>query len=757
MPVDSSATLHQWMRYQFVRDNGHADFVKKADKCNNFFIGHQWDPNDMALLQAQRRPALTINKIISTISNVLGEQIQNRSDISFQPRSGAPVELAETLTKVFRQIADSNQLDWKRSDMFADGIITSRGFLDVRLDFNDSMMGEIKIDHLNPKNVLIDPDAEEYDPDTWNDVFVTKWVTWQDIAMLYSEKDAEYLKTRGTSFFPYGYDSIERERDRFGFYYNKGYYMGPWDQAEVIRNIRVIERQWKKLDNQMHFVDLKTGDMRPVPANWSQQRIEIAAQQFGLGITKKLVKRIRWTVTADNVLLHDDWSPYQHYTVVPYFPYFRRGKTVGLVENLLGPQEYLNKVTSQELHVINTTANSGWIVQTGRLRNMSIEELEQRGAETGLVLEVEGAPGEVVQKINPNQTPSGLDRFSYKAEEHIKNISGVTDYMAGNAREDVSAKAVAANQSRGSLNLSKPMDAIARTDYIMARNILALIQEFYTEPRVMNIVSNRLTGDQETLEVNSPDPNTGAILNDLTIGEYDVIVSSTPHRETLEDSQFEQAISLRELGIKIPDEVMIENSRLNKRSQIIKEMRDAAQSPEQQYQVQMQKMAAELELAQLKAEAARVEADAGLKQAKSEMETIRAQKEMQGGDQTEILKAQMELENMQQEMALRQQEMQMELQFKREELELKRQEMAMKLQATQAQTQAKLEQNQLQSAVQQQAADQKMTQQQMQHEMGMSQAQQNHELTMKTQEEQAAAKQKSAQSTTKERTNGRRE
>src|SRR5210317_2483948 len=131
MPVDSEVALHQWMRYQFVRDNGHADFVKTADRCNDFFIGEQWDANDIALLQAQKRPALTINKIISTIGNVLGEQIQNRSDISFQPRSGAPIETAETLTKVFRQISDANQLDWKRSDMFCDGIITSRGFLDV--------------------------------------------------------------------------------------------------------------------------------------------------------------------------------------------------------------------------------------------------------------------------------------------------------------------------------------------------------------------------------------------------------------------------------------------------------------------------------------------------------------------------------------------------------------------------------------------------------------------------------------------------
>ena len=719
MPVDSQKALHQWMRYQFVRDNGHADYVRKSDRCNNFFIGEQWDKNDMALLEAQRRPALTINKIISTIGNIMGEQIQNRTDISFQPRSGAPVEMAETLTKVFRQISDTNQLDWKRSDMFCDGVITGRGFLDVRLDFTDSMMGEVKIETLNPKNVMIDPDAEEYDPDTWNDLFTTKWMTWQDIELLYNKKDAETLKERGSSFFPYGYDSIERERDRFGFSYNQGYSAGPWDESEVIRNIRVIERQYKKLSIQPHFVDLQTGDMRPIPDTWDQEKTEMIATQFNLGVTKKQVKRIRWCVTADNIVLHDDWSPYNHFTVVPYFPYFRRGKTIGLVENLLGPQEYLNKVTSQELHVINTTANSGWIVQTGKLRNMNIEELEQRGAETGLVMEVEGSPDEVVKKISPNQTPSGLDRFSYKAEEHIKNISGVTDYMAGNAREDVSAKAVAMNQSRGSLNLSKPMDSIARTDFLLARNILGLVQTFYTEPRILNIVANRVSGEQESVEVNQPDPITGAILNDLSVGEYDIVVSSTPHRETLEDSQFEQAVSLRELGVQIPDDILIENSRLNKRSEIIKSMKDYAESPEQQYQAQMQKMQAELELANLRAEAARIEADGELKQAKSQTEQLKAEKEMQGGDQGELQKAQMELQGMQQEMLMKREEMEMELQFKREEFDLKRQELTLKVQASAAAANAKTA-----------AAESKMEQDEAKHEMDMEAAEADHRRTM---------------------------
>jgi hypothetical protein len=673
MPLNSDTAMHQWMRYQYVRDNGHSDFVRKADMCNNFFIGQQWDPLDMALLQAQKRPALTINKILSTISNVLGSQIEQRSDISFQPRSGAPIETAATLTKVFRQIADSNQLDWQRSDMFCDGIISSRGFLDTRLDFTDSMSGEVKIQRMNPKNVLVDPDAEDYDPDTWNDVITTKWMTWQDIELLYGAADAKLLKDRGDSFFQYGYDSIERDRDRFGYSHNNGYTGGPHEDSAVLRNIRVIERQFMKLDRVKHFVDLKTGDMRAIPDTWDAAKVALVADQYGLGQTSKLIKRIKWVVTADNIELHDQWSPYKHFTIVPYFPYFRHGTTVGLVENLLDPQMYLNKVTSQELHVINTTANSGWIVSNGKLTNMTIEELEQRGAETGLVMEVEGDVDKAVKKIQPNTTPTGLDRFSYKAEEHIKGISGVTDYDTGSAREDVSAKAVAMNKSSSAMNNAKPVDSLQRTDFILARNILDMVQEFYSEPRIMNITANRITGESEEVAVNQPDQATGTIANDLTIGEYDVIVSSTPTRETLEDSQFEQAVSLRELGVQLPDEVLIENSRLNKRGEIVKQMRESENSTETKYAEQLAKLQAELELAKTRAEASRVEADAALKQAKAAEteQKMRIEAEGDPGDQAAQAAAMQELRISAMEANQRAQEREKEMVLKMEELEQK--------------------------------------------------------------------------------------
>ena len=642
MPVNTELATKIWNRFAYARDHGHSKYVEKVDKCEHFFAGDQWAAADRQKLEAVRRPVLTINKILSTVSNVMGEQINNRSEISFRPRSGAPATTSDVLTKVFRQISDNNQLDWKRSDMFADGIIGSRGFLDVRIEYGDSMEGEVRVNSMNPKNVIIDPDADEYDPDTWSEVHTSKWLTSDDIAVLYNRADADILQQKVGSSLTYAHDSLSINRDRFGDPRNAAYVQGLQDTS-AMRNIRVIERQYRQLDRQKHFLSPETGDMRPIPEEFNRDRIAFFVEKYGFQVVPKLVRRIRWTVVADNIVLHDDWSPYKHFTVVPYFPHFRRGTTIGLVENLLGPQELLNKVTSQELHVVNTTANSGYKVRAGALSNMTPEELEEKGAQTGLVIEVNGDPDKDVVKISPNQVPQGLDRISYKAEESIKTISGVSDSMQGMDRADVAAKAIQAKQKAGSTNLVKPLDNLTRTDAILARNILDLVQEFYTEERLMTITHDHATGASESFSINQPNPEaeTGdepeespyqEIINDLTLGEYDVVVTSVPRRETLEDSQFEQAMALKEAGIMIPDSVLIDSSRLINKKDIIKQMEAASQSPEAVAQKELQFRGQTAEVAKTEAEATVKGADAQLKGAKTR-ETLAKAGEIENGPQ----------------------------------------------------------------------------------------------------------------------------
>lgn len=684
MPVDQTKAIEQWERYRFCRDQGHIDFVKKADKCDNFFIGLQWDEADLAALKAQKRPAMTINKIISTLGTMLGEQIQNRVEVLFRPKNGSPEAVAEALTKVWTYIAQENQLPWVRSDVFCDGLIRSRGFYDVRMGFSDSMKGDILISQFNSKNVVIDPDAEEYDPDSWNDVFTTKWMTPPDIATLYNETDAEALGSLDESQFLYGYDSIDQRRDRFGGDMMKAGFWQNQNMNEVRRNIRVIDRQYRVLDKQKHFVDVETGDMRPIPAHWDRNRIVALMEKAGgrINTTKKLVKRIRWRVTADTIVLHDEWSPFKHFTVVPYFPYFRYGTTVGVVENLLGPQEILNKASSQELHIINTTANSGWAVEANSLVNMTIGELEQRGAQTGLVLEyVKGA--QAPAKITPNTTPTGLDRVSYKAEEHIKSISNVSDSMQGFDREDVAAKAIAYKRQAGSSNMTKIIDNLERSDFILARNCIDLIQQYITEERVLNITHSDVLRQPEQIVVNQEDPETGAINNDLTIGEYDITITSTPYRASIEDSQFEQARALRELGIQIPDEFLIENSRLMRRADLIKSIKAQAQAqtPEALAAADRAVRAEEATIAGTQADAhlkgaqaekALSDASSGKNDGQAEMVKLRA--EMEGERQKHEQEMQSMREQAAAEQTRTQQEMEQRMQEHHQNLAIKEQE-----------------------------------------------------------------------------------
>jgi hypothetical protein len=692
MPINTALASQVWNRYCYARDHGHNDFILKADRCERFFRGDQWDRRDVEALKAQLRPALTINKIISTIGNVMGEQIYNRSEIGFRPASGADPATAEVLTKVFKQISNDNQLDWRRSDMFADGIITSRGYLDVRMDFERNLQGEVRITNLNPKNVIVDPDAEEADPDTWNEVTTTKWLTADDIAVLYSAQDAQLLRYRDQSYFPYGYDSIEATRDRFADILALPGYAGDaaYEMIAMMRCLRVIERQHRVLDRQQHFIDPRSGDMRPVPDGWDRDRIALVTARFGWDVTTRLVKRIRWTVVCDNLTLHDDWSPYQHFTVVPYFPYFRHGKTIGLAENLIGPQELLNKVSSQELHVVNSSANSGWKVKAGALVNMSLEELEAKGAQSGLVLELADLDG--AEKITPNSTPQGLDRISYKAEEHIKTISGITDSMQGQDREDVAAKAIQQKRAAANTNLAKPLDSLVRTDFMLARNILALVQSFYTDERILTIERAHGAGEAEQVTINQVTPE-GTVANDLTVGAYDVVVSSVPQRETLEDSQFDQAVAMRrELGMAIPDAFIIESSRLMNKKDLLKQMTDAARSPEAQASAALAQRAQQAEVDKTVAETAQKQADARFKQARTATETVKAGKEAatpagDGGAQQAAAEMALEQHKLEAELARDAERFEFEKQLKLQEFALKREEMQQKM-ALAAQAQA---------------------------------------------------------------------
>lgn len=625
------AASDNWSAYVRARDAGHNEYVEIANKCDDFYVGggKQWSDADRQRLEDEGKPVLEVNMILSTVNALLGERIKQNAEIKFAPTKGGSAEVAEgVLTPLARHVQIDNNYKHIEGQVFSDGLIQDRGWFDMRMDFNLDVRGEIRIRALDPLVVVPDPLAKEYDTRTWNEVTTTRWMTLDDVEVEYGKKHRKAVETWATS----GGDSLKGFEQDCVEWAEKENTFGDPDAVidhdsrsnNEIKRVRVIERQHKKLGKVRLFIDNATGDMKEIPDEVKDERVAAMAQQHDMSVVSRVRQRVRWTVSCGTHTIKDMWSPYRTFTIVGYFPYFRRGKPFGVVRNLISPQEQLNKAESQELHIVNTTANSGWVIEAGSLVNMTEDELEDRGAETGLVI-VHRAGSQPPQKIKPNTVPTGIDRISMKSMSSIKTISGVYDSMLGSQSAEFSGVALdrSLNQALGQMQV--PFENLNYSRQIIGEMMYDLLRDFYTEERIYHIIDyNDPAQGYAPVEMNKDMPD-GSVLNDITVGEYAIKVDVGPARDNVQDVQLAEAVELRNAGVAVPDYVLIENSHLQNRHELANMIRkiEGFAEPSEEELAQMQALA-EYEQAKAMAELEMSKAKAMLLQAQAQQAMAKA-------------------------------------------------------------------------------------------------------------------------------------
>lgn len=583
--------FENWQRYLYGVSRGHREYTAMATVLEGFYTGGQydregrmlpgghWNEADLAVLDEQGRPAYEFNQVMPAVNAAIGYQISNRMDIAFRPRQGdASKELADVRSKVAMQIADNNNLHWLETDVFTDGLIQQRGYFDCRMDFDDNLLGELRISVDDPLDVIPDPDAKSYDPAGWSDVTKTRWLTADEIEGLWGAEARKKVEASGmghTGSADFGDGDLDvAARNKFGTVSSR------FDSTFVTHGVtryRVIDRQkWVRELGQVAIHP--SGDIRPLNGDETPEAMA-EMQALGIQIVKRRYKRVRWVVSTIDTLLHDGWSPYDRLTTIPFFPYFRRGKTRGMVDNAIGPQKALDKGISQAIHIINTTANSGWQLEEDQLTNMTTQQLEEQGASTGLVLERKrGTPP--LQKIMANPMPPGVEKLIDMAAITLKDVT-VPDAMRGMAASGESGIAIQSKQHASQQGLAVPLDGLARTRNLLGRWIDYAISKYYDSERVFQITKTDMQGREinEALTINQFDPETGGYINDMTAGEYNVVITEQPMQVTFENSQFTQAMELRAAGVAIPDPVVLRHSNLSDKHEIIQQMSSASTPP----------------------------------------------------------------------------------------------------------------------------------------------------------------------------------
>lgn len=577
--VGAQATMRanaNWQRAEYVRSRGHRTYVAQAKRCNRFYVGagEQWEPTDAAALIASNRKPVEDNRIMQMVNTAIGYQIANRMDIDVRPRGrGADDQKAEVMGKVMKYLADDTQLHWRETEVFADGMIMQRGYFDIRMSFERNALGEAIARSLDPCDVMPDPDARAYDSEDWADVTVDRWYSLDQIEQLFGRAARLAVETYETpDQYASSTDLDGLPRARFGQEGAPGYVseFGEHDCGLY----HVIDRQYRSFEMTLCAV-WPTGDIRPIPDATKEQRQAYVDQ--GALLVKRMTKRVKWMVSTQCVSLFDDYSPYPWFTIVPFFPYFRRGVTRGMVDNAISMQEVLNKALSQFGHILNTVANSGWLVEDGSLKDYrNIEEFRADAAKNGLLL-VYKKDTTKPEKIEASSPPSGIVEYIAHAQAAIAGATGMDQTLGvGAPIEDLSGVAYQARQYAAQQKLAVPLDNLGRTRYGVANRYIDLVQMFMDTPRIIRITEQDPYGRPVTSElaVNQPMGDTEGgeptdWVNDLTLGEYDLVISEQPMQVTFDNSQFNQLESLaKNFGYRVPPAIALRYSALADKAEV---------------------------------------------------------------------------------------------------------------------------------------------------------------------------------------------
>jgi len=594
MATNAQKAQEQYELYSYCRvEGGHDRYLLDMEVAKKYMASKQWSDADITKRTDEGRLSFVVNETFRTMEAVLGELNQLSSDVRFDPTNGDQ-NTARVLNRLNDHVDRINKMYLHDNRVLLDGLLGGRGFYRCRVKFDENMQGQIDMSRIRPENVVLYTNIDSPDPDTWDGVFTTEIVSDDDIKAMYGKDAGE-----DSMGMPYTDWLDYNDRDLAQAVGYKTAFAGDHDGRSFKRH-RLISHQFKEFKYKDCFVDKMTGDTSEIPENWPSEKVRAVKQRFDLGIIRKKVKTLRWRVTCNNMVLHEEDSPYKFFDVVPFMPWFVDGLPLSLFGVIKGPQDLLNYTVNEETHILGTTAHSGWKIKQGSLRNMTSRQLEQKGSKNGLVMELDDVGD--AERITPGQPATGFERFGDRARGWINDLAGVTPSMLGAQSEYANGKNISANLSRAPVNLHSPLLAFQFTKQLLAERKLNLFQTFYTETRVMRIATSAY-GQTEEVTINQPLED-GTVLHDLTIGQYATRMMPVGSRMAADEFGFDQLLQMKEIGITVPNSLLVANSALNAKSDTIDQLIAANSgdvSPEEAEAARLQLEALQLENEDLKA------------------------------------------------------------------------------------------------------------------------------------------------------------
>ena len=129
----------------------------KRTKDWKYYAGDQWEDADRQLAEKQKRPALTLNMLLSIISAVEGEERTNRQEMKFYGEGQEDDPAAYGINRLVKWVMDQCGGQFALSHEFRSGIICGEGWVVPDVDYFDDPNGKIKLLYVDDEEVFCDP------------------------------------------------------------------------------------------------------------------------------------------------------------------------------------------------------------------------------------------------------------------------------------------------------------------------------------------------------------------------------------------------------------------------------------------------------------------------------------------------------------------------------------------------------------------------------------------------------------------------
>lgn len=584
--TDADRTIRDRMETFYMESiTANQSFWAEADVDTRFEAGDQTIWNDIyGNIPATRRKQFNFNRIRRVVNMISGHQRRTRKSTIVVPVENGDSTTADQFTKVQMWVNQRDNISETISEAFHGALVTGMNLLQVWVDYrNDPISGNIRVDNCSYNSFLIDPFFKKADLSDCNGLWKRSFLSKQECASLIPEYSDEIMAL-----------TVRNTQDGKFQYMPENY---DWGQRNLLTYDEFYYRDYRR---QRMLVDTVTGETTEWRSTDEDKLKEFLALYPQVTVITQDIPTVKLAIVVQGKVFYDGQNPLgiDSYPFVPVFGYYNPQlsyfpwRLQGVVRGLRDAQFLYNRRKCIELDLLESQINSGWKYKENAL--VDPRDVFLSGQGRGLAIKEEASLADVEQ-ILPPQIPSSMFALSEQLGREIQEISGVNDELLGSASDDKAGILSMLRQGAGLTTLQTLFDQLDRSQKLLGRIILDVIQNNFTPGKVKRIIEEEPTPE----------------FYNKTFGKYDAVIEEGFNTSTQRQMNFAQLLQLRELGIPIPNESLLDAATIQNKTKLIEQI-TAAEQAQQQLQQQQQQLAAQEQAASIRLANARATADEGL-------------------------------------------------------------------------------------------------------------------------------------------------